>query len=220
MLRASATARDVCIPHGMRPLFAIIKIVRRYWLPIIAALIVISPLKIAMAQDGTLMIDDRGSGNTLATSGGEWRLITDGVMGGVSDGQLSIDMVENEGCLRLKGDVKLDNSGGFVQAALDLSEDTLQDIQNYTGLMLAVYGNDEHYNVHLRTRDNRLPWQSYRTTFTAAPKWKIFHFPFAEFSPYRTDKALVVSRLKRIGVVAIGREFRVDICIGKLGLYK
>lgn len=197
-----------------------IKFVRRYWLPIIAAFIVVNPLKIAMSQDGTFMIDDRGRGNTRATSGGEWRLITDGVMGGVSDGQLSIDRVENEGCLRLQGDVKLDNSGGFVQAALDLSKDALQDIQNYAGLMLEVYGNDERYNVHLRTRDNRLPWQSYRATFTAAPEWKTLHLPFAEFSPSRTDKALDVSRLKRIGVVAIGREFRADICIGRLGLYR
>jgi len=197
-----------------------IKLLRRYWLPIIAAFIVVSPLKIAMSQDGTFMIDDRGRGNTRATSGGEWRLITDGVMGGASDGQLSIDTVENEGCLRLQGDVKLDNSGGFVQAALDLSKDALQDIQNYTGLMLEVYGNDERYNVHLRTRDNRLPWQSYRATFTAAPEWKTLHLPFAEFSPYRTGKALDVSRLKRIGVVAIGREFRADICIGRLGLYR
>ncbi len=173
-----------------------------------------------MAEDSMLTIDDRSSGDYVATSGNAWRLITDGVMGGVSDGRLALDVVENQACLRLKGDVKLDNNGGFVQAALDLSKDILQNIQNYSGLVLAVHGNNEQYNVHLRTKDNWLPWQSYRATFTAAPEWETLRIPFAEFAPYRTSKALAVSRLRRIGLVAIGREFSADLCIGKLGLYR
>lgn len=178
-----------------------------------------NPFQTAMAEDDKLIIDDRRSGNYFATSGDPWRLVTDGVMGGVSDGQLSVDR-ENQDCLRLQGDVKLDNNGGFVQAALDLSKYSPQDIEKYAGLMLTVYGNNERYNVHLRTRDNWLPWQAYRATFTAAPEWKELYIPFTEFVPYRTNKALDVSRLKRIGIVAIGREFRADLCIGRIVFYR
>ena len=187
---------------------------------IIALLIAYNPFQTIMARDEILVIDDRRSGDYRASSGSEWRLITDGVMGGVSEGRLSIDTFENQSCLRLTGDVKLDNNGGFVQAALDLSKDTLQDIQNYTGLTLEVNGNTEQYNIHLRTRDNTFPWQSYRATFSATPEWETLYLPFAEFAPYRTSKRLDVTRLKRIGVVAIGREFSADLCIGRLGLYK
>lgn len=196
-----------------------IKTELNFCLLLIVMLFHFNPFQIAMAEDDKLIIDDRRSGNYFATSGDQWRLVTDGVMGGVSDGQLSVDR-ENQNCLRLQGDVKLDNNGGFVQAALDLSTYSPQDIEKYAGLMLTVYGNNEQYNVHLRTRDNWLPWQAYRATFTAAPEWKELYIPFTEFVPYRTDKALDVSRLKRIGIVAIGREFRADLCIGRIVFYR
>ena len=172
-----------------------------------------------MAEGDIFVIDDRVSGNLVATSGGEWRLITDGVMGGVSDGRLLVEMVENQNCLRLRGDVKLDNNGGFVQAALDLTEVTPQNIRDYTGLMLYVYGNNEQYNVHLRTEENWLPWQSYRAAFTATPEWRKLYIPFTEFKPYRTSNALNIDLLKRVGIVAIGREFKADLCIGGLVFY-
>jgi hypothetical protein len=171
------------------------------------------------AQGEMFLIDDRSSSDLAAASGGEWRLITDGVMGGVSDGRLLVDVEEDQGCLRLQGDVKLDNNGGFVQAALDLTRSTPRKLRDYAGLMVYAYGNDEQYNVHLRTQDNWLPWQSYRATFTATPEWKKFYLPFTEFKPYRTSKALNIDRLRRIGIVAIGREFRADICIGELAFY-
>jgi hypothetical protein len=193
---------------------------RGVWGSIAATLLFFNLIHFGVAQDNILIIDDRNHRGYLSTSGSEWRLITDRVMGGISAGQLFPEVVANQTCLRLQGDVKLDNNGGFIQAALDLSKDTLQEIQNYTGLSLAVQGNNEQYNVHLRTRDNSLPWQSYRATFTATPEWNELHIPFVVFVPYRTSKALDISRLTRIGIVAIGREFRAELCIGKLGLYK
>lgn len=172
-----------------------------------------------MAAQTDLIIDDRITGNFRSTSGGEWYLVTDEVMGGVSKGRLSLDSIERRPCLRMQGDVSLENNGGFIQVALELSDDILKNTVNYAGVLLEVYGNDEEYNIHLRTQDIMLPWQSYRTTFTAKPEWKTFYLPFAEFSPYRIDKPLDISRLKRIGIVAIGRGFHADLCIGKIGLY-
>jgi hypothetical protein len=86
--------------------------------------------------------------------------------------------------------------------------------------LVEVYGNNEEYNIHLRTEDIWLPWQSYRATFTAVPEWKTHYVPFTEFAPYRINKALDPSRLKRIGFVAIGRKFNADLCIGKVGFYR
>ena len=56
--------------------------------------------------------------------------------------------------------------------------------------MIDVYGNDETYNLHLRTADLWLPWQSYRATFQAPASWQTVQLPFVEFSPYKTSKAL------------------------------
>ncbi len=178
------------------------------------------PLQILMADPSILIIDDRSSADFKALSGDEWLLRTDGVMGGVSEGQLSLDEIAGRRCVRMRGEVKLDNNGGFVQSTLNLSNQTTQNIEAYSGLMLEVYGNNEEYNMHLRTSDIWLPWQSYRASFTAPPEWKTIYIPFSQFKPYRIRKALNIKNLKRIGIVAIGREFNADLCIGKIGLYK
>lgn len=185
-----------------------------------AVLLFFYPVQILMSAQNVVMIDDRKTGDFRSTAGNEWYLVTDGVMGGVSKGQLSLDTIDSHPCLRMQGDVSLENNGGFVQVALDLSDDVLSNVSDYAGVFLEVYGNDEQYNIHLRTHDISLPWQSYRTTFTATPEWKKLYVPFAEFTPYRIDRALNISRLKRIGIVAIGRVFIADLCIGKIGLYK
>lgn len=173
-----------------------------------------------MAEPDIHIIDARDTGDRRATAGNQWRLITDTVMGGVSQGQLSVETIADRPCLRMRGDVSLENNGGFIQIGLDLPGSLLKDVADYTGLMLDVYGNSEQYNVHLRSADTALPWQSYRATFTTAPHWQTVYLPFSEFKPHRIDTGLVVARLERIGLVAIGREFTADLCLGKLGLYK
>lgn len=173
-----------------------------------------------MAEQDVKLIDTRDSGDRHASSGNQWRLITDQVMGGISQGQLSPDTVDGQPCLHMQGDIRLENNGGFVQIGLDLAEEVLRDVQDYTGLVLEVYGNNEPYNVHLRTADIWLPWQSYRATFTATPRWQSVYLPFADFKPHRIGSELDVSRLQQIGLVAIGRQFRADLCVGKIGFYR
>ncbi|WP_455206186.1 CIA30 family protein [Kaarinaea lacus] len=173
-----------------------------------------------MSEQSIIVIDDRKSGDLRSNSGNEWHLVTDAVMGGVSKGRLCVDAMAGRPCLRMLGDISLKNNGGFVQAALNLSHDIRENISEYSGLWLEVYGNDERYNIHLRTDDLSLPWQSYRATFKAASEWKKLYYSFNDFVPYRVNKTIDVTLLKRIGIVAIGRVFSVDLCIGKIGLYK
>jgi len=166
-----------------------------------------------------LIIDDRSSGDTRSSLGTAWRVITDGVMGGVSQGQIIPATVEGRPCLRMTGNVSLENNGGFVQASLDLGTDALLDASSYLGFEIEVYGNGETYNLHIRTVDTSIVWQSYRTSFAAPPRWQTLRLPFAAFRQHRIDVQLDLHRLKRIGLVAIGREFTADMCVARLGLY-
>jgi len=172
-----------------------------------------------MAND-FLIIDDRSHGDYESALGTRWRLVTDGVMGGVSQGTLQPDRVDDRDCLRLRGEVRLENNGGFVQAALDLTNAAPFDATTYSGLLLDVHGNGERYNLHLKTTDIWLPWQSYRASFTAAPGWQTVRLPFGDFSGYRIGAPLNLARLERIGIVAIGRAFRADLCVARVGLYR
>ncbi len=173
-----------------------------------------------MADDATLIIDDRSSGDYSTGAGSDWRLVTDTVMGGVSNGQLTVDEIDARRCLRLRGEVRTENNGGFIQAALDLATVRVRDASAFDGVVIDVYGNGESYNLHLRQDGLWLPWQAFRATFTAPPEWQTRYLPFAQFLPHKTSASLKRDRLKRIGVVAIGRAFSADLCVGRIGYYR
>lgn len=173
-----------------------------------------------MASETPLIIDDFRHGGLHATIGTDWRVMTDTVMGGISDGRIEPSVIAGRPCLRLSGAVSLENNGGFVQASLDLGASGALDASGYDGIELDVYGNDERYNLHLRTADTRIVWQSYRAGFHAAPRWQTVRLPFAAFQPYRISQPLDLKTLRRVGLVAIGREMRADLCVARIGLYR
>ena len=129
-------------------------------------------------------------------------------------------MLTGRPCLRLSGEVSLENNGGFVQASLDLSPAGTLDARDYRGIELDVCGNRERYNLHLRTADTRIVWQSYRACFMTESRWLTVRLPFSEFRPYRINQPLDLHTLRRLGVVAIGREMHADLCVARIILYR
>lgn len=168
-----------------------------------------------------VIIDDFCRSDFISALGTRWRGVSDRVMGGISQQTLRYDTIEGRACLRLTGDVRLENNGGFVQMSLDLSDaQDVLDASAFTGLALTVYGNDESYSAHLRTTDAVRPWQSYRAHFPAAPCWQTLQLPFADFRPHRLDAPLDLRRLRRLGLVAIGRAFEADLAVADIRLYR
>ena len=141
-------------------------------------------------------------------------------MGGVSTGTMRAGERGGRLAVCLAGNVSTANNGGFIQLALDIDPGFAALAVDYDGVSLEVLGNGETYNVHLRTSDLWLPWQSYRTEFVAGAEWASLRLPFAGFAPYRTGSGLRPHKLKRIGVVAIGRDFSADICVANLAFYR
>jgi adhesin HecA-like repeat protein len=168
-----------------------------------------------------MLIDNFIDESLVSDLGTRWRGVSDQVMGGISKVSVSHGSLDGCPCLRLAGDVRLDNAGGFIQAALDLTHQggTL-DASDFTGLRIVVRGNGEKYSVHLRTADNVRSWQSYRLHFTAGLDWETFDLPFEAFEPYRLKVPLDVTRCRRIGLVAIGRAFYADLAVSKLAFYR
>ena len=178
-------------------------------------------------QDDTLsaapaakIIDDLRFDPPVAVTGNGWALVSDRVMGGVSNGAMSRESIAGREAIRMTGGVSLQNSGGFLQVALDLGEaGAVVDASAWTGIQIDVIGNDHVYNLHLRTSDVRRPWESYRQSFQARPEWTTVRLPFAGFVPHRIERSLNVTRLRRLGIVAIGKEFDADIAIADIRFY-
>ena len=149
-----------------------------------------------------------------------WEYVADTVMGGVSRGVAQVEHVAGRDAIRLTGDVSLDNNGGFVQIAFDLNGGAAFDASSYSGITFDVFGNGTSYDVRMRTSALTRPWQSFRTDFIAPPVWTTVRIAFSELEAHRTDSVFDAKDLRRIGVLAIGREMQADIAISAFGFYR
>jgi len=168
-------------------------------------------------QGQSRIIDDLSRDLPESSIGTRWMLFTDRVMGGISAGTMIREKIAGRVAIRMRGEVQLENNGGFIQIALDLAPDgDGVDVSAWRGIELDVFGNEEKYGVHLRTNDLTRPWQSYRQNFKTGARWQTLQLPFVNFSPHRTDIPLNTHRVRRVGLVAIGRAFSADLAVGGL----
>jgi hypothetical protein len=150
-----------------------------------------------------------------------WRLVTDDVMGGVSRATTNEVVCKGRKAICMRGNVSLDNGGGFVQLALDLAPQAgAFDASRFAGIELDTLGNGERYGIHLRSMELTRPQQSYRQSFVAPRDWTTLTFPFAGFRPHRTDLSLNTTQLRRIGLIAIGRELTAGLAIARVAFYE
>jgi hypothetical protein len=168
----------------------------------------------AMSATGTT-IDDLSAMHPQASHAARWELISDRVMGGVSQGTMHREVIHGRPAVRMQGQVSVENNGGFIQIALDLDPaGRAIDANAWRGVEIDVTGNGETYNLHLRTADIVRPWQSYRSSFVAGDQWQTHRLHFARFQAHRVETPLDLRTLRRIGIVAIGRAFEADLAIG------
>lgn len=150
-----------------------------------------------------------------------WEFVADTVMGGESTGSVTATSIDDRTVHRLTGQVSLENGGGFVQMAFDLNDDDVAlDASDWAGVELDVLGNEEVYEVRLRTSQLTKPWQSFRAKFVASAQWNTVRIPFSDFSAHRHELSFDPAQLRRIGVLAIGREFQADIAVSALRFYQ
>lgn len=149
-----------------------------------------------------------------------WEFVADTVMGGISSGQIANQVVDGRGATRLTGEVSLENNGGFIQMASDLKRDGLSlDASDWVGMEIDVCGNSEIYDLRIRTDDLERPWQSFRAPVRASAQWTTVRLPFPVFEPHRTDKVFDPAKLRRVGIVAVGRVFQADIAVSDVRLF-
>mgnify|MGYP001027040319 CR=1 FL=1 len=150
----------------------------------------------------------------------EWQYVADGVMGGISKGGMRQEMFRGRMATVLRGDVSLDNSGGFIQIAFDLSSDGAGfNARDWDGVELDICGNGARYDIRLRTDQLTRPWQSFRTDFIASPKWQEHRIAFDAVEANKTDAIFDPTQLRRIGILAVGREFQAEVAVANVRLY-
>lgn len=147
-----------------------------------------------------------------------WAYFSDQVMGGVSEGQATLEQIDDQSVLRLSGMVSTANNGGFIQARTKLNSPLPASAQ---GIVLNVRGNDQTYFIHLRTTRTLLPWQFYQAPFEVSDTWKEVRIPFADFNPYGRllGKTFNVESVRSLAIAAFGRDHSADLFVRVVGFY-
>lgn len=147
-----------------------------------------------------------------------WRFFTDGVMGGVSTGEVVFVQEAGQTHARMTGRVSTANRGGFIQMRLNL---TASPPAGTAGVRLVARGNDQRYFVHLRTTGTVLPWQFYQAGFDVTRRWAELRLPFTSF---RASGGFLRATprpgsLTSLAVAAYGRDHDAEIELREVGFY-
>lgn len=124
-----------------------------------------------MIQDNSPVIYDFKNANS--TSG--WNVVDDGVMGGLSQGNLSIN---DEGNGRFHGFVTTENNGGFSSIRHDFKR---KNVSEYKHIIIKVKGDGKDYQFRIKEKSSQR--YSYITTFETTGEWQTIKLPLSSFYP-------------------------------------
>jgi hypothetical protein len=111
----------------------------------------------------------------------EWRIVNDGVMGGISNSSL---MLTNAGHGKFSGHISLENNGGFASMQLNTS---IQLKKENKFITLRIKGDGKRYEFRLKSDISQS--ESYVHAFSTSGDWETITLEIPEFYPqYRGRK--------------------------------
>ena len=151
-----------------------------------------------------------------------WRIVNDGVMGGVSNSQVNWTDGEK---MTFSGRVSLDNNGGFASVRCGIKEGSIPAASD--GVYIKVKGDGQRYGLRLKMQQRS--WApSYAASFLAAEEpEQTWYFPFGDFIPVFRGRVLDnVEALRNKSIVELGfiisdkQEGPFKLEIGEVGYYQ
>jgi len=105
----------------------------------------------------------------------DWRIIDDGVMGGLSQGNFSIDA---EGNGVFAGTVSLENNGGFSSVRYQCDKIS---VTKDSKVFIRLKGDGKDYQFRIKDKKNN--YLSYITTFKTSGKWETITIKLSDLYP-------------------------------------
>ena len=104
-----------------------------------------------------------------------WRVVDDVVMGGRSRGEMVLD-TEGHGVFR--GDVSLENNGGFSSVRCAMST---TNVSAYNKFVLRLKGDGKRYQFRIKRNNN--DYFSYVGYLETTEDWALYEIPFEDMHP-------------------------------------
>ncbi len=145
-----------------------------------------------------------------------WRIVNDGVMGGVSKSSLTLT---EEGYGKFSGHVSLANNGGFASIQLP-TKCTLDSLNKH--IVLRLKGDGKNYEFRLKGKSSQS--ESYVHPFTTSGEWETISLPIIDFYPQFRGRKLTLpnfnfKRIEQISfLIANSKEEDFELLIDWIGL--
>lgn len=118
----------------------------------------------------------------------DWRIIDDGVMGGLSQGKFSIDA---DGNGVFEGAVSLENNGGF--SSVRYQSDKIK-VTKVSKVRIRLKGDGKEYQF--RIKDKTSSYYSYITTFKTSGNWETITIQLSDLYPSFRGRTLDLPNFK------------------------
>ena len=118
----------------------------------------------------------------------KWRIVNDGVMGGVSQANIYLSEVNN---IIFTGNVSLENNGGFASIRRGFDGDQLKGLSTF---LLKVKGDGNIYKFRMTTKGS---YANYSADFkTIKGQWMDIKIPVENFKPYYFGRSIRAPKFK------------------------
>lgn len=105
----------------------------------------------------------------------DWYVVNDGVMGGLSDGSISIN---ESGHGTFAGKISLRNNGGFSSIRLKMDP---VEVNHKKSIVLRIKGDGKSYQLRLKAKSS--DYFNYCASFNTTEKWQNVSIPLDSFFP-------------------------------------
>ncbi|MDB4292752.1 CIA30 family protein [Maribacter sp.] len=119
---------------------------------------------------GTFLFDFNSNSDASA-----WRVVDDGVMGGLSQGQFAIN---EAGHGFFRGEISLDNNGGFSSVRHTFEP---RDVSNFSGIFIRLKGDGKAYQFRVKEETGQR--FSHIADIKTNGEWETIRIEFSEMYP-------------------------------------
>ena len=126
----------------------------------------------------------------------DWRVVNDGVMGGLSASQFEINEAGNG---FFHGHVSLENNGGFASVRHQPAKMKLEKETHY---LIRIKGDGNAFQLRVKSKLNE--YHSYKFVFETTGEWQIIRIPFNEMIPTFRGRDLYMPNFNGSSMEEIG----------------
>ena len=131
----------------------------------------------------------------------KWRIVNDGVMGGLSSSRA---IINNDNKIVFSGNVSLENNGGFASLRSSVKDYTFE---NFSGIEIKIKGDGKRYSISMKETSYFNGYFFTSSFETKKDEWIVVQITFNQFKLYyfgqetNSSKKIPLNNIKEVSLL-------------------